>query len=111
MKKINILKESKDFERIIKNNKSIKNEYCYIYKEDKNDNTPYKFGFSVSKKIGNAVIRNKYKRRLKSILDSEKYYNNFNCIIILRKTALNVDFNILKKSLINDLTKLKIVKE
>ena len=111
MKKINILKESYDFERIIKNNKSYRNDYCYIYIENKNNDEPYKFGISVSKKIGNAVTRNKYKRRIKSILDKNSYNNSFNCILILRKTVLDSKFKDIEESITSDLKKLKLIKE
>lgn len=70
MKKINILQKSDDFERIIKNNKSYKYKDYIIYIEKNNDEI-YHFGLSVGKKIGNAVIRNKVKRQLKSIIDKK----------------------------------------
>ena len=66
MKKINILKNNRDFNRIIKNNKSFKYKDYIIYIE-RDTNDLYKFGISVSKKIGNAVVRNKLKRQIKNI--------------------------------------------
>ena len=111
MKKINILKENYDFERIIKNNKSYKNNYCFIYIEDKSNNEPYKFGISVSKKIGNAVTRNKYKRKIKSILDKNEYKRSFNCILILRKSVLDSSYSEIENSINNDLKKLNLIKE
>ena len=77
MKKINILKESRDFERIIKNNKAYKTKLFFIYLE-RNENTIYHFGLSVGKKIGNAVRRNKGKDKLK------KYYQK----ITTKKTLI-----------------------
>ena len=75
MKKINILKNSRDFDRIIKNNKPYKFKDYIIYIE-KETNDIYHFGLSVGKKIGNAVHRNFIKRRLlkalKIILQPEK---------------------------------------
>jgi len=110
MKKINILKKNEDFNRIIKSNKAYKTKYFFIYLEWTSDSI-YHFGISVSKKIGNAVIRNKYKRRIKDIIDEKDYKNNFNCIIILRKEVLNLSFSALKDSLIDSLEKLKLIKE
>ena len=60
MKKINILKSNRDFNRIIKYNNSFKYKNYIIYIE-RDTNDLYKFGISVSKKIGNAVVRNKLK--------------------------------------------------
>lgn len=110
MKKINILKKNEDFNRIIKNNKPYKTKYFYIYLEWTNEKI-YHFGLSVGKKIGNAVFRNKYKRRIKDIIDEKDYKNNFNCIIILRKEVLNLSFEDFKNSLLDSFDKLKITKE
>lgn len=87
MKKVNIIKESKDFDRIIHNNKPIRYKDYVIYIEYNNENN-YHFGLSVGKKIGNAVTRNKVKRRLKSIIDKKLYKNGFNCIIIVGRGIL-----------------------
>lgn len=111
MKKINILKENKDFDRIIKKQKAFKGKYYYIYCERKDSNSIYKFGISVSKKIGNAVIRNLYKRRIRCILDKNTYQKDFICIIILRKSVLEATYSEIENSLIIDLKKLKMVKE
>ena len=91
MKKRNIIKKNYDFARIIKNNKSYKTS-SYITYIEKSKVDRYHFGISVSKKIGNAVIRNKIKRQIKNIIDKKDYKNCFNCIIIVRKNFLNNSF-------------------
>lgn len=111
MKKINIIKSNLDFSRIIRNNKSYKFNSFIIYLERKNNNELYKFGISVSKKLGNAVLRNKLKRQIKSIIDSNSYQNSFNCIIILRKEILTKSFNEKKVELNSIFSKLNILKE
>ena len=111
MKKINILKENTDFDRIIKKNNSFKTKYYYIYVEKNEEQKIHKFGISVSKKIGNAVTRNLYKRRIKTIIDKNIYKNNFNCIIILRKSVLESNFQDLEKELNYSLKKLNLLKE
>lgn len=110
MKKINILKNNKDFDRIITKNKSYKYKNIYIYIEKSNDEI-YHFGISVSKKIGNAVIRNLYKRRIRNIIDKNNYQNDFNCIIILKKSVLSISYLELETELIEAFKDLKIIKE
>lgn len=110
MKKINIIKSNEEYNRIIKNIKPYRNkEFLVFFEKIKTDR--YRFGFSVSKKIGKAVVRNKIKRQLKNILDQNIYENNFNCIIMVRKGILDLDFLEISKSLNDILLKLKIIKE
>ncbi len=110
MKKINILKENREFNRIIQNIKPFYfNEYVlYI---EKNKDMTYKFGFSVGKKIGNAVTRNKIKRQLKNIVRENYYSNGFICIIMVRKSILDKSFNEKKEILNKALKKTKLLKE
>lgn len=110
MKKINILKNNLDFTRIIKSHKSFKYKDYIIYLE-KNTTDVYKFGISVSKKLGNAVIRNKLKRQIKNIIDAKHYENSFNCIIILRKGILMKSFLEKQEELYSAFRKINILKE
>lgn len=110
MKKINILKNSRDFDRIIKNNKPYKYKDYIIFLERETSDV-YKFGISVGKKIGNAVRRNKVKRQLKSIIDKKDYQNNFNCIIIVGKGINEKSFKEMEDNLFNVLNKLNLIKE
>ena len=110
MKKINILKNSRDFDRIIKNNTSYKYK-DYIFYLEKNTKDVFKFGLSVGKKIGNAVRRNRVKRQLKAIISEKDYQNNFNCIIIVGKGINGRTFEEREKNLLFALDKLKLIKE
>ncbi|MBR1376496.1 MAG: ribonuclease P protein component [Bacilli bacterium] len=110
MKKINIIKESKEFDRIIHNNKPIKYKDYIIYIEYINDNN-YHFGLSVGKKIGNAVTRNKVKRQLKSIIDKNIYKNGFNCIIIVGKGILSKSYEDMNNNYNIAIKDLNIIKE
>ena len=109
MKKINILKESRDFDRIIKNNNPYKYKDYIIFIE-RNTNDVYKFGLSVGKKIGNAVRRNKVKRQIKSIIDKKDYQNNFNCIIIVGRGINEKSFSEIENNLMNAFKNLNLLK-
>ena len=99
IRKLYVVKTTREFDDIIKNGNCIKNRYFVIHFKD--NNLPYdRFGISVSKKLGNSVFRNKYKRKLRSIIDNYKkeYLNNKDYIIILRKEAISKKFNELNQS-------------
>lgn len=110
MKKINILKNNRDFNRIIDSYKSHKYKDFVIYIERTNDEL-YHFGISVGKKIGNAVTRNKYKRRIRAIIDKKNYQKGINCIIILRKSILDREYIEIENALLKAFKELKITKE
>ena len=110
LKKINIVKKNIEFARIIKENNSYKTSPYIIYIERTNESR-FHFGISVSKKLGNAVIRNKIKRQIKNIIDKKDYKNNFNCIIIVRKEFLSNSFSENENVLLNTFKRFKIFKE
>ena len=110
MKKINIVRDSRDFEKIIKNNKSFRTKYFYIYKQN-HEESIYHFGLSVGKKIGNAVRRNKLKRQLREIISQNTYQKNFDCIIIVRREINDADFLQIKEDLNFAMKKLLLIKE
>ena len=109
MKKKYVVKHSRDFENIIQNGKCKKNR-SFIIHHKPNDLPFDKYGISVSKKLGNAVFRNKYKRIIRNIVDNYKksYINNEDYIIILRGSAKDKEYHDLEKdyiALINNIRK------
>ena len=109
MKKINIIKDSRDFEFAIHKGKLYKNKDLILYVINKN-NKYYRFGISVGKKISKrAVDRNLLKRRLRSIIDNNKklYQNNLDYIIIMKKTCLDLSYQELEKSFLDIMKKVK----
>ena len=109
MRKLYIVKDKRDFDKIINNNKVRKSRYYVIYHQE--NSFPYdRFGISVGKKIGNAVYRNKHKRKLRAIIDNYKksYVNSQDYIIILRGSAEDKLYKELEEdyiSLINSIGK------
>ena len=110
MKKINVVRENRVFTRIIQKNKPFRYKDYVIY-IDKREPSVYKFGLSVGKKVGNAVVRNKIKRQLRNILDKNDYKNNFDCIIIVGRGILKRSFLEMQDNLNFALKKLDVMKK
>ena len=96
------VKNKELFNDIIKNGNQTKTKYFYIYYKD-NQLDYQRFGIAVGKKIGKAVIRNKYKRIIRNILNENKktFKNTRDYIIMIKKTGLDKSYLELKKDLQN----------
>ena len=108
MKKCEVVKESRDFDKIIHTGKCVKNNEFVIYYQSNNVDANH-FGISVGKKIGNAVTRNYYKRIIRNICDMNKnlYSKGKDYIIIVRKGCTMLDFNGINKSFVYLINKIK----
>lgn len=107
MKKTEIIKKSYEFAKIIKTKKVIKNKYYSIfYKENEEKNY---YGISIPKKVGNAVTRNKIKRRIKSIIDNNKLIipKSYDYVIIVREWIKDIDYKKMQSELINLIIKVE----
>mgnify|MGYP002626344983 FL=1 len=101
MRKLYVVKHARDFEKIMNQGKCIKNRSYVVYSLA--NDLPYnRYGISVSKKLGNAVFRNRYKRIIRNIIDKNKkdYIIGKDYIIILRRDVLNKNYQLLEKELI-----------
>lgn len=92
MNKIYKLKSSKAFEYIHKNGKSFANNNLVLIVSPTKFNL--KVGFSVSKKLGKAVVRNKTKRRLREGFRQLIPFLNshYNYVIIARQPARDCSY-------------------
>ena len=110
--KILALSNKNEFQELIKK-KKISNKYITIYfgKLDNKNNKKLNISFSVKKKIGNAVKRNKIKRRLKNIMnDAVKRISinyNFSFLVIAKSTMLNNEFKNIKDTIFQDFKRIK----
>lgn len=109
MKVINRIKANQDFALAIKNGQYLKNSSYSIHVLG-NDYGYTRVGISVSKKIGNAVTRNRVKRQLRAIADDIIDYqtSSHDVVIIVRSNFLEKDFQTNKKELIEILSKTSI---
>ena len=106
MKRYEMVKSHEEFNEIINKGNRLKGKYIYIFFKNKDFDKP-NFGIAVGKKLGNAVVRNKFKRQFRNIVDKNRFLfkNNNNYIIMIKKEANNASFSELETDLINTLKK------
>jgi ribonuclease P protein component len=72
--------------------------------------TPVRVGFTVSKKVGNAVIRNRVRRRLREIARQVipgQARPDLDYVLVGRQGALERDFAVMRQELVEALKRLK----
>lgn len=98
MKKRNRLKKNEDFQKVFKHGTSVANRQFVLYTLDQPENDELRVGLSVSKKIGNAVMRNRIKRLIRqAFLEEKERLKEKDYIIIARKPASQLTFEETKK--------------
>lgn len=111
LKKENRLTKRKEFGYIFKKGKSFSTKTLILnYTPTKLDT--FKTGFSVSKKIGNAVVRNKVKRRMREAFReiSPLVSLNYNYILVAKPGIELTTFEEIKKSMLYALKKCDLLK-
>ena len=110
--KILALSKNEEFKKLLQQ-KKMSNRYVTIffgYLNNKNKNR-LNISFVTKKKIGNAVTRNKIKRRLRNIMDyvSREISINlsYSYLVIAKPTMLNNEFKIIKETLFQEFNKIK----
>ena len=111
MKVINRIKDKREFVSVVKKGKTLK-ETPYVIHYLKNELSVCRVGLSVSKRNGNAVVRNRIKRQTRAMCDSLIDYSShtFDIVIVVKAEFLNGDFDSNKKSLNKLLSKIGITK-
>jgi ribonuclease P protein component len=106
IKNQNRLRKNKHFKYIYKNGET-KSAQCLAVCFVKSKIQPFKVGFSVSKKIGKSVVRNKVKRRLRESFCSlcSNINKKHNYIFIAKQGIENLTFFDIKQTMLQLLSK------
>ena len=67
MKRANRLSRSRDFDAVYRHGRSVSTRFLVLYWFGQEEPTEPRFGLSVPRAVGNAVVRNKIKRQLREI--------------------------------------------
>jgi len=105
VKKIYRLRKRADFNRTYKKGRSIANAYfVLVYRRSGLPVT--RAGFTVSKKYGKSVRRNRIKRQLREIYRHRIPHvkDGYDLIFIVRQNARNIDFSVMENA-VDDLLK------
>ena len=109
--KILALSKNEEFKNLLKQRK-ISNKYVTIFfgKLINKNKDKLNISFVAKKKIGNAVKRNKIKRRLRNIVNdvvkkvSLKF--DYSYLVIAKPTMLNNEYTIIKETLFRDIERI-----
>lgn len=109
MRKEYRVKRNEEIEAIIKHKNFYSNKYFVVYKKENNETSHVRYALSVGKKIGNAVLRNKVKRQIRSVVDSILDINqNFDVFIVVKSSILSIEYEQKIKQIIFLFNKLNI---
>ena len=82
------LKKRNDFQIVYRNGKSFANRYLVMYKKE-NHTDRNRLGISVSKKVGNSVVRHRITRLLRESyrLNESKFHSGWDMVVVARQSA------------------------
>jgi ribonuclease P protein component len=112
MKLTENLKSNDEFKEIYRTGKSYANKYLIMYVK-RNERITNRLGISVSKKVGNSVVRHRISRLIRESyrLSEDSFINGLDIIVVARVGAKGKDYSEIESAVLH-LAKLhKIVKE
>ena len=96
------LKKKRDFQVVYKNGRSYANKYLvmYIMENDQNKN---RLGISVSKKVGNSVVRHHITRLVRESyrLHEEIFNSGLDIVVIARNSAASVSYHEVESAMLH----------
>lgn len=102
MKYSESLKKNKDFQQVYKNGTSQANRYLVMYVLE-NQYRRNRLGISVSKKVGNSVVRHRVTRLIRESyrLNETLFKNGLDIVVIARPSAKSITFSETESALLH----------
>ncbi|MDZ7836052.1 MAG: ribonuclease P protein component [Alkalibacterium sp.] len=114
MKKAWRVKTEADFQKVFHQGQSMANRQFVVYSIAKEGQTHFRAGLSVGKKMGNAVMRNAIKRKIRHCLiefdQQDLIRQDIDFIVIARKPVSEMDYHEVRKSLLHVFDRAQILK-
>jgi len=106
------LRKNMEFKKVYSGGKNFWNRNLILYIR-KNKLEESRFGVTITKKIGNAVVRNKIKRRIKEIyrLNMYRIKDGYDLIFIPKKNVVDISYKELESALIHILKLSNMLKD
>jgi len=92
------LKQRREFLNVAARGRKVASKSVVLQWLDRDDQEPARFGFTTTKKIGNAVVRNRARRRLREavrLIDRETPLNGADLVLIGRADTATREFTAL----------------
>ena len=95
------LKKNQDFKTVYGHGKSCANRYLVMYVLG-NDSSGNRLGISVSKKVGNSVVRHRLTRLIRESyrLNESHFSKGFDIVVIARVSAKNAAYRDIEQALL-----------
>ena len=96
------LKKNSDFQKVYSEGKSKANKYLVMYVLE-NDLSINRLGISVSKKVGNSVVRHHLTRLIRESyrLNSNMFNSGLNIVVVVRNTAKDKTYKEIESALLH----------
>jgi ribonuclease P protein component len=106
------LRKNEEFQVVFQKGKSCANKHFVVYAMPREGQAPFRIGISISKKIGNAIIRNRVKRYIRESVMSleDKILAGVDLVLIVRQGIDQLPLETLRNSLAHVLKRAQVLK-
>ena len=96
------LKRNCDFQNVYRNGKSYANKYLVMYVME-NNSERNRLGISVSKKVGNSIIRHRITRLIRESyrLQENIFNSGLDIVVVVRNSASNISYHEMESALLH----------
>ena len=96
------LKSNRDFKNVYSSGKSYANKYLVMYVLENGTNTN-RLGISVSKKVGNSVVRHRLTRLVRESyrLHEDIFNSGLDIVVVVRVNAKEIDYHKMESALLH----------
>ncbi|MBQ5401534.1 MAG: ribonuclease P protein component [Bacteroidales bacterium] len=108
----NTLKKNSEFRRLYSKGKSAVNSHMAVYCR-RNGGEGNRLGYTVSAKLGHAVVRNRVRRRLREIvrLNAPKLKTGWDIVLVARRRCVDGDYHKMEAAFLRACGELGLLRE